>query len=65
MQKQVAPGTSYPFGAWCQMRGFSRATGYRLIRDAEIRTYKVRGNRYITEAEDRAFIARKEAEAAA
>lgn len=65
MPIQTAPGRSFPFADWCQLRGFSRATGYRLIRDGEIQTYKVRGNRYITEAADRAFIARKEQEAVA
>lgn len=65
MPKQEAPGRSYPFAAWCELRGFSRTTGWRLLRDGEITTYKVRGNRYVTEAADRDFIARKEQEAAA
>lgn len=63
MPKQTAPGRSFPFADWCELRGFSRATGYRLIRDGEITTYKVRGNRYITTEADRDFIDRKEAEA--
>lgn len=63
MQKQIAPGRSYGFAEWCALRGFSRTTGWRLLKDGEIRTLKVRGNRYVTEAADREFIARKEAEA--
>lgn len=62
-RKQITPGRSYPFGEWCELRGFSRTTGWRLMRDGEIQTYKVRGNRYVTEAADRAFIERKESEA--
>ncbi len=65
MQKQLAPGRSYRFGDWCQLRDISRPTGYRLIRDGEIRTFKVRGKRYVTEAADREFVERKEAEASA
>lgn len=64
MQTQTAPGKSFTIAQWCEIRGISRTTAYRLIRDGEIATYKVRGNRYITEAADRAFIARKEQEAA-
>lgn len=65
MHAQTAPGKSLPFSQWCEMRGFSRATGYRLIRDGEVCTFKVRGNRYITERADREFVARKEQEATA
>lgn len=65
MTKQTDPGKSWRFAEWCAYRGFSRTTGWRLVRDGEITTYKVRGNRYVTEAADRHFIERKEAEAAA
>ncbi|MDT0635041.1 hypothetical protein [Spectribacter hydrogenoxidans] len=65
MTKQYDPGRSYGFAKWCELRGFSRTTGWRLLRDGEIKTYKVRGNRYVTEAADREFVERKEREAAA
>lgn len=62
-KQQVFPGRSYPFAEWCALRGFSRTTGWRLVRDGEIVSYKLGKNRYVTEAADRAFIARKEQEA--
>lgn len=65
MSEQASPGRSWPIKDWCRMRGWSRPTAYRLIRDGELKTIKVRGRRYVTEAEDRAFIARKEHEASA
>ena len=65
MTAQTDSGRSYPFAEWCARRGFSRKTGYRLLQDGEITTYKVRGNRYVSDAADRAFIARKEQEATA
>ena len=64
MSEQRSPGRSWPIQEWCRMRGWSRMTAYRLMADGELNTIKIRGRRYVTEAEDRAFIARKEAEAA-
>ena len=63
MSEHIFPGHSWSFSMWCEIRGHSRTTGYRLLKDGEIRTYKARGRRYVTEAADREFIARKEAEA--
>lgn len=65
MTKQADPGKSWPFAEWCAYRGFSRTTGWRLVRDGEIPTFKVRNNRYVSERADRDFVARKEAEASA
>lgn len=62
MEKPI-PRASYSFQEWCALRRISRVTGWRLIRDGEIRTYKIGSRRYITAEADSEFISRREAEA--
>lgn len=61
---QPNPGRSYGIQEWCALRGISRTTAYRLIRDGELTTFKIRKNRFVSAAADREFIARMEEEAA-
>lgn len=54
---------SYTLDQWCALRGVSRPTFYRLLRDGEIKTFKIRARRYVSAEADREFLARKQEEA--
>lgn len=54
------PGPSIRFSDWCERRAIDQATGLRLVREGRVVTYKIEGERFVTEAADRAFVAQAE-----
>lgn len=55
MQRQIAPGRSYGLAEWCALRGFSRTTGWRLLKDGEIRTLRFVANAATTGRQQKAY----------
>lgn len=65
MKSIDSPGRTWPFRDWCDYRGISYTTGWRLVNDNELTTFKVRGRRFVSERADREFINRLEQRASA
>lgn len=59
--KPQMPRLGYSINEWCEATGTSRPTAYRMIKDGQLRTVRIRGHHRIPVAEARRVFGEPEA----